>query len=205
MPEQQETPTTEGGAVIHRRTIEIESVEDGDGLRVRCTLRDTRPFMGGDVGATAHDMTLTLHVRESDRVIDEVEVDMRRYPHGECIDIEPKYQELLGLAVTRGYTRQVKERFAGVAGCNHLEHLATVLAPAMVQAMASLSRKHHDEAGPAAPRRDLSWLHNTCHVWRDGGPAQEKVALGWPNAVPREFPSVRAVELRARLQRDAEG
>jgi hypothetical protein len=190
--------------VIHKRTIVIESVEEGDGLRVTCTLRDDRPFMADQPSGTAHDLALSLHVRESDRVITEAGAAMHTYPHAECPEILPAFERLVGLSVARGYTREVKARLAGVKGCNHLEHLATALAPAMVQAMSSLGHRHRmvEEANGEAPADpaayDPSWLFNTCHVWRDGGPGQEKIDLGWPHDVERTYPTLSAVEIRRR-------
>jgi hypothetical protein len=108
---------------------------------------------------------------------------------------------LVGVNIGRGYNRAVQERFLGIAGCAHLEHMARTLGPAVVQATQS-ARAHQRVSSDALPR-DITvtpFMRNTCHVWRDDGPAQQKLEAGWrPGLTSNPVPS--PVEIK-RIVRD---
>jgi hypothetical protein len=189
---------------VHRRTIDIDVFEDDDCFDVVARLRDERPWADGrEKVRHLHDMTLTVSVRRSDLTIVAAKADMRRFPHAECPGIEPKFEELVGLSVARGYTRAVQERFGRDLGCTHLEFLARAIGPAVVQAIPSAATRAVSEA---AAREELSkvgtaWLADTCHVWRTGGPGQRKIAAGWiPGRDEYPAPSAEAIELRRQAQ-----
>ena len=113
----------------------------------------------------------------------------------------PKFGELVGVSVARGYNRAVQERFIGVAGCTHLEFMARALGPAVVQATQS-ARGHARIMSGTGPREVTvsPFMRNTCHVWSDGGPAMQKIEAGWkPGLVGLPVPS--PVEIR-RLVRE---
>jgi len=172
-----------GDAVlVHRRTIEFEAFDVGDHLIVHAELRDDRPWADGqhDV-AQLHDMELRVTVRKEDLVIDEAHAVMRRYPHAECPSIVEAFEGLVGMNVGRGYTRAVQERFGAAAGCAHLEQLARTIGPVVIQGMTSVRAKARDwsrlDTSPA--ERPRLFPRNTCHVFADGGPAEQKLAAGW--------------------------
>jgi hypothetical protein len=174
------------GALVHRRTIEFRAFDAGDHLVVDAELRDDRPWADGERDVAAlHDMSLRVSVRKEDLVIDEAEAVMRRYPHTECPSITDAFGGLVGLSVGRGYTRAVQERFAGAAGCAHLEQLARTIGPVVIQGMTSIRAKARDwarlqeeAAAPEAERPRLFPL-NTCHIFAEGGVAEQKLAAGW--------------------------
>jgi len=190
---------------IHRRTIDFEAYEDGDEVSVLARLRDERPWAAGAGGVEhVHDLSLRVAVRKDDQTIVAAEAAMDRFPHAECPSITPHFATLVGLRVGRGYTRAVQERFGGVAGCTHLDQLARALGPVVVQAVTSCRAKARDWAALDAPVTERSGLfsRNTCHVWADGGPAEQKLAAGWrPGVGGYPAPPV-AVVLRGRPDRD---
>ena len=167
---------------IHRRTIDFEAFDEGDEVSVVARLRDERPWAAGtDAVEHVHDLSLRVVVRQSDATIVAAEAAMDRFPHAECPAIAPHFGALVGLSVRRGYTRAVQERFGGVLGCTHLDQLARALGPVVVQAVTSCRARRRDWAALDAPGTDRPGLfsRNTCHVWADGGPAEQKVAAGW--------------------------
>jgi len=179
---------------VHRRSIEYEVFDDGDALAVVARLVDTRPWADGDqMVATVHDMELTVVVRIADLCITEAEAVMHTFPHTECPGIVSAFAGLVGLSVARGYTRQVQSRFGGPRGCTHLEQLARSLGPAVIQAVTSrralaLSRGEMEDlvTGTGSP-----WARNSCHVWAEGGAADQKLAAGWrPGIGPYPAPPV---------------
>jgi len=176
------SPGEPQGVLVHRRTIEFQAFDTGEHLVVDAELRDDRPWADGERDVAAlHDMTLQVAVRKEDLVIDRAEAVMRRYPHAECPSITGAFEGLVGLSVGRGYTRAVQERFGGANGCAHLEQLARTIGPVVIQGMTSIRAKARDwsrlESEPA--ERPRLFPRNTCHVFVDGGPAEQKLAAGW--------------------------
>ena len=167
---------------LHRRSIVYEAFEEGEDLRVRGQLEDVRPWADGERSVSlVHDMSLSVTVRVEDMTITRATAEMRVFPHAECPAVLEAFEGLVGLGVARGYTRAVQERFGGPLGCSHLEHLARSLGPVVVQAVTSrraraLGRGETPDllSGAATP-----WARDTCHVWAEGGVAEQKLAAGW--------------------------
>jgi hypothetical protein len=177
---------------LHRRSIEYEAFEAGGSLVVVGRLRDTRPWAEhGDAIATVHDMELRVRVRIDDLTITEANAEMHSFPHTECPGIVQAFGALAGLSVARGYTREVQTRFGGPKGCTHLEQLARSPGPMVVQAVTSrreraVSRGESDDllSGGGSP-----WARNSCHIWAEGGIADQKLAAGWhPGTGPYPSP-----------------
>ena len=186
---------------IHRRSIDIEAFDAPDHLELICYFRDERPWAAGTEHHVVHKMELEIDVRKNDLVITRAEARMLHFPHVECPGITPKFGELVGVSVARGYNRAVQERFIGVAGCTHLEFMARALGPAVVQATQSARGYARITSGTGPREVTVSpFMRNTCHVWSDGGPAMQKIEAGWkPGLVGLPVPS--PVEIR-RLVRE---
>jgi len=188
----------DGPPPLHRRSIEFEVFDAGDALLVVGKLRDTRPWAeGGHAVAIVHDMALRVTVRVSDMTITAATAKMHAFPHSECPAIIQSFAGLTGLSVARGYTREVQSRFGGPRGCTHLEQLARSLGPVVIQAVTSrralaVSRGELDDllSGPDSP-----WARDSCHVWAEGGVADQKLAAGWrPGTGP--YPSLPVEDIR---------
>lgn len=171
-----------GRLPVHRRVIEFEAFEEGEDLAVTGRLRDERPWAAGTEGVELlHDMRLEVTVRKADLTVTEARAVMDRFPHAECPSITGHFGELVGLRVGPGYTRAVQERFAGALGCTHLEQLARIMGPVVVQAVTSCRARARDWAhlDGAPDSRPSLFPRNTCHVWAEGGVAEQKLAVGW--------------------------
>jgi hypothetical protein len=180
---------------LHKRTIDIEAFDNGDEIQVVCHFKDVRPW--SDVGhiRTVHEMILDVDVRLADLVITRSEARMVNFPHVECPEIAPRFGDLVGLSIARGYNKEVQKRFIGVAGCTHLEFMARAIGPAIVQAFSSARSRKRIEAGATGPMTPNQFMVNSCHVWAEGGPALEKLAAGWrPGLTGLPTPTV--VEIR---------
>jgi hypothetical protein len=187
---------------VHRRTIDMEVFVRGEHFAVIGTLRDVRPWASGDQGPNElHCMELGVVVRRADLVIVDAVADMKTFPHAECTAIEPKFGELVGLSVARGYTSAVQERFGRERGCSHLEFLARALGPVVIQAVTSTAawqvEKGGDESYPLG-ERGLGFLANTCHVWIEGGEGEKKVGTGWRPGM-FGYPAPPVAEIRRRM------
>ena len=167
---------------LHRRSIEYDVFDTGDALSVVGRLVDSRPWAADGQGVrTVHDMELTVTVRIADMTITEADAVMHTFPHSECPGIVVAFTGLVGLNVARGYTRQVQARFGGPRGCTHLEQLARSLGPVVIHAVTSrralaVSRGDAEDllTGTGSP-----WARNSCHIWAEGGVADQKMEAGW--------------------------
>ena len=189
----------------HSRRIEFDSYERGADLLVVGRLRDDRPWAaGGAQPEHVHDMVLEVTVHRPELVIVAARAQMRRFPHAECPQIETAFRELVGLRVGRGYTREVQARFGRQLGCTHLELLARLLGPVVIQSLPSsaLRTRPGEDVGAALAEAGTGWFADSCHVWASEGPGpgMQKLALGWrPGSTA--YPAPSAVALR----RSAEG
>lgn len=184
---------------VHRRSIDIDVFVRREHFVVIGTLSDARPWASGTLGPrNLHGMELAIVVRRADLVIVDAVANMETFPHVECTEIEPKFSELIGLSVGRGYTSAVQERFGRERGCSHLEFLARAIGPAVIQSVTS-SAAQQFERGESYPggERALTFLANTCHVFIEDGPGVQKIASGWrPGMFGYPAPSVADIRLR---------
>jgi hypothetical protein len=183
-----------GAVPLHRRSVEFEAFDGGETIVVVGALRDLRPWAeDGTAIRTVHDMELKVTVRVDDLTITEASAVMRTFPHTECPAIAEAFAGLAGLSVARGYTRAVQRRFGGPRGCTHLEQLARSLGPVVVQAVTSrraravaLGQQEDLISGAGSP-----WARNSCHIWAEGGVADQKLAAGWrPGVGPYPAPAL---------------
>ncbi len=168
---------------VHRRSIEYEAFEDDGALTVVGKLRDSRPWAQSPDIERIHDMELRVTVRLADFTITDADAVMRTFPHFECPAIVEAFRGLVGLSVARGYTRAVQERFAGVSGCTHMEHLARSLGPVVIQAATSTMARSRTGGRTELSHADTGTsplaIRNSCHIWAEDGIAEQKLALGW--------------------------
>lgn len=158
---------TDAPVPVHVRTIRVEAVRSGEAeLTVTGRLADERP--GGAAGPLAeplprliHDMEVTLRVSHPALRITEVAARMHAHPYLVCPEAVPPLEGLVGVAIGRGFTREVNERFGRARGCAHLT--------ALIHAMAPVVRQAAGAAFPPDTPRDGAWWVDTCHAWRQDG------------------------------------
>ena len=177
------TPVPMTAVPVHRRSIEYEAFEVDGALTIVGKLRDSRPWAQSPDIERVHDMELRVTVRLADFTITDADAVMHIFPHFECPAIVEAFRGLVGLSVARGYTRAVQERFGGVSGCTHMEHLARSLGPVVIQAATSTMARSRTggrtELGHADTGTSPLAIRNSCHIWAEDGIAEQKLALGW--------------------------
>jgi Protein of unknown function (DUF2889) len=182
----------------------MEVFRRDDYFAVVGTLHDERPWADGGYGPRdLHFMDLGLVVRLSDMVIVDAVADMQTFPHAECTEIEPKFRDLIGLSVGRGYSGAVQERFGRERGCSHLEFLARAIGPVVVQGLTSSAAWQVEKGDGEHPMREggFTFLANTCHLWAEDGSGPQKIAIGWrPGLFGYPAPSV--AEIRRRMKEE---
>lgn len=193
-----DVPRPDADAVpIHRRAIDYRAWAVDDDLVVVGRLTDSRPWADdGSAVATVHDLELRVRVRTADLTITGATAEMSTFPHTECPTIEAAFAGMVGLSIARGYTREVQSRFGGPRGCTHLEHLARSLGPVVIQAVTSrraLSVANGESEDLLAGGGDTGspWARDSCHIWAEGGIADQKLAAGWrPGTGPYPSPAL---------------
>ena len=168
---------------IHSRTITVNSYEiDDSSLLVEGDLVDERFFPSYyysrneflDPGIV-HDIRVEMKVSLPSLEITEARATMRKIPIGECLGVEPSAGKIVGLRIKPGFSRDLKERLGGTAGCLHMTTLIYHMGAAAVQGMwAALSRKREGGATKSMDY-DPGILKNSCWLWREDGPFFEKV------------------------------
>ena len=186
-----------GSVALHRRAIDYQAFALGDDIVVVGRLTDSRPWAeDGSAVHTVHDLELRVQVRTSDLTIVGATAEMHTYPHTECPAIEEAFADLVGLGVTRGYTREVQSRFGGPKGCTHLEHLARSLGPVVIQAVTSgralaVSRGESEDLLAGGGGTGSPWARDSCHIWAEGSIADQKLSAGWrPGVGPYPAPAL---------------
>ncbi|MEO7371702.1 MAG: DUF2889 domain-containing protein [Ilumatobacteraceae bacterium] len=164
-------------ALIHERAYIVRAYRSGtDKLILRGAVRDQKPaglYFDDDQSLTVHHMIVDLTVAMPSLEILAAKVVLEIHPHAQCTRIEDHYQKLVGLSIARGFTKQVRELFAGPRGCTHTTALLQAMAPVAIQSIWSInmSQVHDGDANPftddEAHRRAMMANVNTCHVWAD--------------------------------------
>lgn len=168
---------------IHSRTITVNSYEiDDSSLLIEGELLDERFFPSFyysrseflDPGIV-HDIRVEMKVTLPELEITEAHAAMRKIPIEECLGVESSAGKIVGLRIKPGFSRVLKERLGGTAGCLHMATLIYHMGAAAVQGMwAALSRKR-EGGGTRALDYDPNILKNSCWLWREDGPFFENV------------------------------
>ena len=165
---------------VSERTIIMTAYAAGDEVEIIGRLTDARvrTVPEGPTGPV-HDMELRLAIQRADYVIVGVQAKMFSTPHFDCLDIEPAFDQLLGVSVARGYSKTVQERLGRERGCSHLEFLARAMGTVALQGIATSNGLNKTEEDGPADYSPGPWMKNTCHLWAEGGIAEQKLELGW--------------------------
>ena len=194
-------PPDEDLELIHTRVYETRVYRlDGSTMLARAVVSDVKPpdlyIAGDDQPLEIHQMHLFLKVTLPELEIIDAGVELETFPHSGCPTIAVHYQKLIGLNVARGFTRKVRELFGGPRGCAHTTALIQAMAPAVLQAIWSMSLKEgpslkeEPSLTDSAPSTtaDVAAAHearmagnvNTCHVWDEDGTHVEIIRNGGP-------------------------
>ncbi len=183
--------------LLHDREYRVRAYRiAADRLRLVGAVRDQKPpglYIPGDPEPlTVHHMQLALDVSFPDLVIVGVTTRFESHPRDECPSIVPRYEELVGTSIARGFTHRVRELFGGPRGCTHTTALLQAMAPVAVQcfwSMANIDARQSDApTGPFDADRvgaaAMGLILNTCHVWAEDGPAVAARRAGEAEPIP---------------------
>ncbi len=179
---------------IHTREVVCRGYRRADGLwDIEGHLTDVKSYeftteQRGRVvpGDPVHGMWIRLTVDDA-LTVSAVEVVTEKSPYPTCGQITPNFQRLVGLRISPGWTRAVKERLGGTQGCTHLVELLGPMATTAFQTIYPiLSRERAAKTGGGRPV-----LLNTCHIFDSRG---EVVRRTWPDHYTGDGPATEAAD-----------
>jgi hypothetical protein len=165
------------GEKLRTRKIEVTTYEyDGQRVIVEGSFEDRRFRKAHTITreispkGLIHHMAIRLLVNGSNRMIEDVDVDLICFPMEECRKTIDSLAPIKGLTITRGFTQKVKQMVGGCKGCTHLVELLQAMAPAAVQGVNTHQQRRPSDIDADRTRRVLSHLTNTCYAWREDAP-----------------------------------
>ncbi len=168
--------------LVHRRSVSVECYARDDGLwDLQAELRDVKErdvVLSEQVrpaGVPVHDMLLVVTIDDGFNIVDARSITLFS-PYATCGDHDDVYRRLIGLNLTRGFRRAVRERLGGVLACTHLTELAQLLPTSAIQGLAGLV----PIAAPGADGDDAMPFHlDRCHALRLDGLAVAEFYPQW--------------------------
>lgn len=169
--------------LIHTRNISGNCYETGENrLIVEGELFDKRlfPFIIHALGerreaGPMHHFVLTMELSIPDMEILSLNTDMPIVPDVGCRDIQQTMQKLIGCFIRPGFTNEVRGILGNAEGCLHLTNLLLAMSSAAVQGLWTLFSRVREGIAPPLPKTNGSMLRDSCHMWREGGPFEEKI------------------------------
>jgi hypothetical protein len=136
---------------LHFRRIDMRGFRRSDGLFevegrvVDRKPHDFEPILGQPVsaGAPMHDMGVRL-VFDDEMVVHDVQTFTEAAPYELCPAGGLALQELKGLRMTSGWSREVRSRLVGARSCTRLMELLVPLATVAFQSLSMLRRGRPD-------------------------------------------------------------
>lgn len=190
-------PTEPDGQLIHNRDYSVLSYRLADDrMMLRGTVHDQKPpgiyFKNDPDPLSVHHMVVDLTLTFPRMEIVQVDVKMNVTPHVDCVNIEPDYQQLVGVSIARGFSRKIKDLFGGPTGCTHIGALLQAMAPVAIQSSWSMralsststSMNLNDLPDVEAKKQALAFNINTCHIWDEEGEQVKTVLAGGEIEVP---------------------
>ena len=149
------------------RKITVDVVEEGDCLRMRGKLEDTRS------GIPLHLIEVEMLMTVWDGAIKEISGEMPNHPLEECVEGLKSLQELLGQRIVPGFSEVVKTKVGGAFGCTHMASLILNMGNVSVQGRGAYLRTHMTGAQESETMKayaDELNLLDSCVCWREDGP-----------------------------------
>jgi hypothetical protein len=168
---------------IHQRVLDMSTYAlDDEKVVVEGTLRDERfrPIyeLSGQKReeGVVHHMIIRLVVGGLPLRILDAEADMPHVPMPLCVTTRESVKKIIGLKIKSGFGEKVHKLIGGVEGCAHLTHLLTVMVQEALHGYWT-HKMRKPEPPPASLEEieGLSYLLNSCSMWRKDGPILKEI------------------------------
>lgn len=150
--------------LVSKRNIGIEAFELENGnLMLEATFLD--PY---------HLIRLNIHIAPQSKTIINAIGEFANHPHNACPSVAIKAQQLIGLKIERGITKNILQKLGGCEGCVHLKELTletiNFAATALIgydEGFGLMSREFNilDETQKYNLSKNL--LKNTCIIYKE--------------------------------------
>jgi DUF2889 family protein len=163
-------------AAVHSRVIDMKTYPvDEDSVIVEGHLGEERYISNYDlIGVEQpvgpfHQMAIRLLVRISTMEILDAEAEMDRVPLRECEETLESINDIIGLRISGGFVKRVRQQIGGAKGCAHLTHLLTVMSQAVFYGIVVIQRKEKTVLpGSLEEVPNLENLIDSCKMWGEG-------------------------------------
>jgi hypothetical protein len=127
-------------------------------------------------GTPVHEMWARITLDNTLEIVD-IAVSSDHHPFPNCAQIEPAYRSLVGTRLAPGWTKLLRERLGGVAGCTHLTRLLQELAVVAGQTIFPIRAR---EVGREKAVGDRKPAHlDGCHALSTDGPIVRELYPRW--------------------------
>jgi Protein of unknown function (DUF2889) len=167
--------------LMHHRQIDCKGYEREDGLwDIEGRLCDTKTYTwknrGGatdlPAGHPAHEMWIRITI-DLDMNIHECVAATDAGPYAPCGDITPKFAQLKGMRITRGWTKGLRDIIGMANGCTHQWELLGRIAATAYQSTNNARQLKNPRKPGEMPR-----TFNTCHMYAAGS---DETLRRWPD------------------------
>ena len=174
-------PRPQNRKLMHTRVIDCKGYEREDGLwDIEGHLTDTKGYTWKNrsysydlpAGWPAHDMWIRLTI-DVDMVIHEAMACTDSGPYPLCGDITPKFAQLKGLRIDRGWTKAIRGIIGQANGCTHQWELLGRVAAVAYQSTNNARQALKPRKSGETPR-----TFNTCHMYTA---TSEETLRRWPD------------------------
>jgi len=162
------------GELLATRAIEVNTYKSsGGGVVVEGTLKDRRHVsiyaVKGDLmdPGPVHEMVARFLIEGTPPKIVKTETVFEHFPMDECPRAFESFDQLAGLPLTYGFSKEVKKRLGGTKGCVHLTSLALAMGAAALQGWSVGNRL--EPMPPQVGAFTLEYIKDSCMVWRADG------------------------------------
>ncbi|MGE5842088.1 MAG: DUF2889 domain-containing protein [Deltaproteobacteria bacterium] len=168
---------------IHQRALEMTTyARDDDTVLVEGTLRDERFRPIYEISGqrreqgVIHHMIIRLLIGGQPLRILDAEAEMPQIPMPLCVTMAESVRKVIGLKIKSGFGERVHKLIGGKQGCAHLTHLLTVMVQEALHGY--WTHKMRKPGPPPASIEEiegLSYLLNSCSLWREDGPIMQEI------------------------------
>jgi len=168
---------------IHQRVLGMSTYAlDDDTVVVEGTFRDERFRPIYEISGrrreegVIHHMIIRLLIGGIPLRILDAEAEMPHIPMPLCITTRESVKKIIGVEIKSGFGEKVHKLIGGVEGCAHLTHLLTVMVQEALHGYWT-HKMRKPEPPPAALEEieGLSYLINSCSLWREDGPIMQEI------------------------------
>jgi len=168
--------------LIHTREVRCFGYEREDGLwDIEGRITDTKSYSFDNrergkvsAGTPVHDMLVRLTI-DDDLVIHKAEATTESSPFSVCPEITSNVRLLEGAKVSSGWTKTVRSKFGGTAGCTHI--LQLLIGPLATTAYQTIIPLKNAQASTSKPKKRPAVI-DTCHAFDAKGALVKRL---WPD------------------------